>query len=243
MIMTTKQKQQVLLDAFGDNFVIIANNGGYCLYDKTRYCKRANAQYIGKFYLSNAIDKYIFQDRPYESVESLVGAMDKYNTTLPFSPEVYDPTYRPNHQIEMAVYDYITSLGFKRIQPKGSIQEMYELNEAFGQKVITIELITNKDTSEGIIRRWVYNNQESAQMIDAPFKDLESAIGALNSLLAAYCSMLQVQMLNMFKNMTTARCSIMLDSSFDMKRADMQTKDARQETIEFLEQELKRLKE
>ena len=241
--MTTKQKQLILLDAFGDNFITIANNGGYCLYDTTRYCKRANAQYIGKFYLSNAMDKYIFQDRPYKTIEKLIEAMDKYNASLPFSPEVYDPTYRPNYQIEMAVYDYITSLGFKRIYPEGSIREMYELYEAFGQKVITIELITKEDSSEGIIRRWVYDNHNSAQMIDAPFKDLDSAVGALNSLLAAYCSMLQVQMLNMFKAMTTARCSVMLDSTFDMKKADVLTKDARQETIEFLEQELKRLKE
>lgn len=238
----TSVKNKLISD-FGENFWVLPNNGGYCLYDKNRYCKRANAQYIGKFYISNNGDKYVFNDTYIDTIPELVKAMDKYNATLPFSPEIYDPTYRKNYQIEMALYDYLTSIGFKRLQQVGVYKEIFELFDAFCQKICAIEIETIEDTTTGVVRRWVYQSTNGHRVIEVPFKDLDSAIGACNSLLASYSSMLNVQMLNMFKSMTNARASIMLDSTFDMKKASLETKDARQQAIEYLEEELKRLKE
>ena len=231
-----------LVMAFDDSYWVIENNGGYCLYDKNRYCKRANAQYLGKFYISNDGKKYVFNDNYYDTIGELIEAMDKYNATLPFSPEIYDPTYRKNVQIEMALHDYLSSLGFKKLHYRGVFSDIWELHDAYSQNVCAVEIETKMDSTIGYVRRHVFQTQEAERMIEVPFKDLESAVGACNSLLASYCSMLNVQLLNMFGNMTNARCSIMFDRTFDMKKASVETKDARQQAIEFLEAELKRLK-
>lgn len=239
---TIKAKKNALIKAFDDSFWVIQHDGGYCLYDKKRYCKRANAQYLGKFYINNDGTKYVFRDEYYTDKGGLIKAMDKYNAKLPFSAEIYDPTYRKNYQIEMAVYDYLLSLGFKRIGQKGVYNNMFELCDAYNQKICTIELITNEDTYTGVVRRLVYQAAYDYRIIEVPFKDMDSAIGACNSLLASYTSILNLQMLNIFKNMTDARASIMLDETFDMKKFSVDTKDARQMAIDYLESELKRLK-
>lgn len=236
------QRTHPLIAAFGESYWVLPNNGGYCLYDTKRECKRANAQYVGKFYLSNNGERYVFNDDFIETVPELIETMDKYNATLPFSPEIYDPTYRKNYQIEMAVNDYLTSLGFKKISYRGVYGHIYELHDAYNQKVCAVEIETVEDTTKGCMRRWVFQTADANRIIEVPFSDLDSAIGACNSLLSSYCSMLNIQLLNMFNTMTDARASIMLDNTFDMKKASVTTLDARQQTIEFLEKELKRLK-
>lgn len=237
-----RTKQKKLISDFSDNFWIIENNGGYCLYDKSRYCKRANAQYLGKFYINNNGDKYVFNDDFYNTIPELIEAMDKYNATLPFSPEIYDPNYRKNYQIEMAVHDYLTSLGFKKINKRGVYRDIYELYDVFEQKICAVEIETVEDTTKGVMKRHVFQSESSYRLIEVPFNDLDSAIGACNSLISTYSTMLNVQMLNVFKTMTEARCSIMLDNTFNLKTFSIDTKDARQQAIEYLEKELKRLK-
>ena len=231
-----------LIRPFDDTFWIIPHDGGYCLYDRTRYCKRANAQYLGKFYISSGSDRYVFRDEYYEDAKSLICAMDKYNATLPFSPEIYDPTYRKNCQIEMASYDYLTSLGFKKLNDLGIFKDIFILNDAYEQKICELEIETVKDTTRGVVRRWIYQNKWDGKVIEVPFINLETAIGAINSQLANYTMLLHAQLLNLYEDMTKERATIVLDNTYDKAKGTSQYKDARQKTIEYLEKELKRLK-
>lgn len=236
-------KRYPLIKAFDDNYWVLPHDGGYCLYDRTRYCKRANSQYLGKFYLSSRGDRYSFRDEYYDDIKSLVGAMDKYNETLPFSPEIYDPTYRKNWQIVMATYDYLTSLGFNKVNRIGVFKDIFILKDAYEQKILELEIETVKDTTRGFVRRWIYQKQFDGRVIEVPFFNLETAIGAINSQVANYTTMLQAQLLNLFEDMTNERATIVLDNTYDKKKGSNQYKDARQQTIEYLESELKRLKE
>lgn len=236
------EEKHSLINAFGENFWVIPWDGGYCLYDKTRYCKRANSQYLGKFYIASRGDKYVFQDEYYDNTKSLIEAMDEYNKNLPFSPEIYDPTYRKNHQIKMAAYDYLTSLGFKIQNKAGVLNDIYILNDAYEQKICELEIETTTDTTKGIVRRWIYQTALDGRVIEVPFTNLDTAIKAINSQIANYTLMLNVQALNLFKDMTEERATIILDNNYDIKKGNQQYKDARQQTIEYLEKELKRLK-
>lgn len=236
------KKTSNLINAFDDNFWVLPHDGGYCLYDRTRYCKRANAQYLGKFYLSSIGDKYVFRDEYYDDIKSLTEAMDKYNATLPFSPEIYDPTYRKSFQIEMALHDYLTEIGFKPVPWKLNSTRQhdseYEIADAYGHKLITIIVEVEFNSSKGMIRRLI--NTDSWQ--ESPFIDLDSAIAACNSILAGYFSVVQAQLMNALNKLTTARAALVLDKHFDWKTLSSYSEDATQKTIDYMEAELKRLK-
>ena len=107
-----RSKDKILLDALGERYVVLEHDGGYCLYDKQRPAKRSNAKYIGKFYISSDKKQYAFNDKYYKDVESLVKAMDDYNATLPFDADIYCPIFKNSYRIEIALHDYLESLGF-----------------------------------------------------------------------------------------------------------------------------------
>ena len=231
-----------LIKAFDDNFWVIPHDGGYCLYDKSRYCKRANAQYLGKFYISSGGNRYVFRENYYEDIKNLVDAMDKYNVTLPFSAEIYDPTWRKHAQIQMAAYDYLEKLGFKSLKNVHNLKDIYYLNDAFEQKIFELEIDVKHDTSVGFVRRLVYQNKHEVRIIEAPFIDIGTMVKAINSQIATYTTMIQAQLLNLFKDMSEDRASIILDNTYDIKNMSNECKDAREQSIEYLEKELKRLK-
>ena len=232
-----------LLKAFdAEQYVVIPCDGGYCLYDRNREHKRANAQYVGKFYISTNGTQYAFGNNYYSDIDSLIKAMDAYNATLPFSPEIYDPTYRKSFQIELAMHDYLCEIGFKKTPwsecSTRQHDSQYEIADAYGHKLITIIVDVDFDTSKGLIRRLI--NKDTWQ--ECPFHDLDSAIAACNSILAGYFSVVQAQLMNALNKLTSARATLVLDKHFDWKTLSTYSEDATQKTIEYLEAELKRLK-
>jgi hypothetical protein len=232
-----------LLRAFDkEQYVILPCDGGYCLYDRNKDHKRANAQYIGRFYISTNGTLYAFNNNYFSDTDSLIKAMDEYNATLPFSPEIYDPTYRKSFQIELALHDYLINIGFKQCPWKECStrqhDSQYEIADAYGHKLITIIVDVEFDTSKGMIRRLI--NEDTWQ--ECPFHDLDSAIAACNSILAGYFSVVQAQLMNALNKLTSARAALILDKHFDWKTLSTYSEDATQKTIEYLEAELKRLK-
>lgn len=227
-----------LLNAFDrEQYWIIPCDGGYCLYDRKREHRRANAQYIGRFYISTDEKKYVFNNDYYAEIADLIEAMDKYNATLPFSPEVYDPTYRKSAQIEMAIHDYLTNIGFEEASDEPTYAK-YKISDDYGHKLITILVKVDFDTSGGKVQRPI--NDDSWQ--ECPFSDLDSAIAACNSILAGYFSVVQAQMANALGKLTSSRAALVLDKTFDWKTLTTYSEDATQKAIEQMEDELKRLK-
>lgn len=107
------KSQRALLNAFGENYLLLEHDGGYILYDTNRRGHRSNNLYLGKFYLATATKGYAFNDNYYTTIDSLVFAMEEYNKTLPFEAENYNPMYRKHYCIECCIIDYLHSLGFK----------------------------------------------------------------------------------------------------------------------------------
>lgn len=234
-------KKSPLLDAFGEQYLLISWDGGYCLYDYKRECKRAKAQYLGQFYISNGRDKYVFHNERYENVQELVEAMDKYNATLPFSPEIYNPTNRKQYNVQCAITDYLTGIGFK-YNNESKNSRFYSYSDVFGNYICEIELATVFDTSKGFIRRKIVTTDRKKMWQEAPFRDLESAIGAVNSVIASYLGIVQSQLMNTLKALTTSRAAIMITNTYNVGDLAIYTEDATKQTIEYLETELKRLK-
>ena len=78
---------------------------------------------------------------------------------------------------------------------------------------------------------------------EAEFKDLDSAIAACNSIICRYCLGVHAKTTNILNEMTSSRCSQILNKTFDINTLNVYTEDAKAKTIEYLEKELEKLKE
>ena len=230
-----------MVNALGEKYVSLDHNGGYCLYDKERKSTRANYSFLGKYYISNDRKHYVFNDDSFSTPEELVEAMERYNATLPFSADIYDPIYRKHCKIEFALHDYLSSLGFKMEWGKGdpAFGTVYSVKDMYGSTMMEIMVHVKQDTTEGCI----YRNITESKWTEAAFTDLDSAVGAVNSVLSAYLTTFNAQVVNMFSKMTTARASAMLTKSFDINTLTTYAEDAKQAMIKTLEAELERLKQ
>ena len=232
------QKRKQMLEAFGERYQIIEHDGGWRLYDKEGHSKRANFLYIGHFYLSTDNTKYSFRGNYHTTVDELIKAMEAYNKTLPFNAEIYNPLYRKHYMVEMALHDYLEGLGFKN-SLKEYVGTIYYIEDSYEQRICTIRVEVKEDTTTGIVTRLVPN---SDKWTDAPFTDLDSAIGAVNSILAMYCASINAITMNVLNGLTNSRVSSVFDKTFDVRRLTTYTEDAKKKTIEMLESELKKLK-
>lgn len=232
------QKRKQMLEAFGERYQLIEHDGGWLLYDKEGHSKRANALYIGIFYISTDNTRYSFRGEYYTTVAELIQAIEDYNKTLPFDAEIYNPSYRKNYMVEMALHDYLKGLGFKKSWERydGTI---HYIEDSYGQRICTIRVEVKEDTTTGIVTRLIPN---SDKWTEAPFADLDSAIGAVNSILSMYCLSINATATALLDGLTNARASQILDVTFDTKSLAVYTEDAKQKAIERLEAELKRLK-
>lgn len=231
------EAKKALLNAFGDRYIVHEHDGGYILYDKEGKSHRANYLFIGKFYLSTNYSKYSFQDRYYETVEGLIAAMKDWGKSLPFDVEIYNPIYRCNYQIECAIHDYLKSLGFEMSWHQCT--NKYILKDSYGRDICSFIIEVQEDTTKGFIKYFVAEDR----WIESAFNDLDSAIGSCNSMIASYYGILNSQLINLLNNLTNSRSSLMLDKTFDIKTLSLYTEDATQKTIQWLEEELKKLKE
>lgn len=232
------QKRKQMLEAFGERYQLIEHDGGWLIYDKEGHSKRANALYLGLFYISTDNTKYSFRGDYYTTVDELLKAVEAYNKTLPFDAEIYNPSFRKHCMIEMALHDYLENLGFK-MSWGGYDGTIYYIEDTYGQRICTIQVDVKEDTTTGRISRLIPN---SGKWTDALFSDLDSAIGAVNSILSMYCLSINAITMNVLNALTESRASQVLDVTFDVKNLAAYKEDAKQKTIEHLENELKRLK-
>ena len=235
------KKEKALLGAFGDKYVTIENNGGYCLYDKEHGTMRSNYTYLGKFYISTDKEKYVFNDAPYSTPETLIKAMGEYNETLPFSAGNYDPTYRRHIMVEYCVDDYLKELGFECSWDH--IEPMYSLKDCYGQEICTVTVEMTEDTTEGKVFHFIKGRDKyTSSWVEIPFHDLDSAIGAVNTMISTYGAFIGSKVTGILSNLTKARCSQMYQKTFDARTLTQYTEDAKAKMIATLEKELKLLK-
>ena len=239
-----RNKDKDLLDALGERYEVLEHDGGFCLYDKERPAKRTAYKYIGKFYISSDKKQYAFNDKYYKDAESLVAAMDAYNATLPFDADVYCPMLRNSYRIEIALYDYLESLGFttyRGITLRSGTR--YIKNDCFGQCICDLTVWVKYETTEGIIMRNILTTDKSKEFrTDSPFADLDSAIASVNTILATYVTSINAAAMNILNKITHSRSALLLDTTFDVRKMTKFTEDGREKMIKVLEKELEQLK-
>ena len=143
-----------MLEAFGERYQLIEHDGGWLLYDKEGHSTRANALYIGLFYISTDNTRYSFRGDYYYTVDELIQAMEDYNKTLPFDAEIYNPSYRKHYRVKMALHDYLEGLGFK-MSCGGYDGTIYYIEDAYKQRICTIHVEVKEDTTAGRISRLI----------------------------------------------------------------------------------------
>lgn len=235
-----RNKDKILLDALGERYTTIEHDGGYCLYDKQRPASRSNYKYIGRFYISTDKKRYVFNDCYYPDVESLVNAMDVYNAALPFDVDIYNPLFKNSYRIEIALHDYLESLGFVR---EWGRESRYILNDCYGQCVCDLTVRVKEDTTEGVITRNIISPDKNKMLFtESPFEDLNSAVASVNTILAPYIASVNAEAMTVLCKITSSRSAILLDNTFDMKKLQLITEDGRKKMIGVLEKELEQLK-
>ena len=239
-----RNKDKMLLDALGERYTVLEHDGGYCLYDKERPAKRTKYKYIGKFYISSDKKQYAFNDKYYKDVESLVKAMDDYNATLPFDADIYCPIFKSSYRIEIALHDYLESLGFTTSQGSGGrYGTRYIKNDCFGQCICDLTVWVKDGTTEGVITRNILTpNENKIFATESPFEDLDSAIASINTILATYVASIDAAAMNILNKITHSRSALLLDTTFDVRKLSKFTEDGRKKMIEVLEKELEQLK-
>jgi len=228
-------KKKSILNTLGERYKALEFNGGYLLYDQKRSGQRSNYLYLGRIYLSSDKTRFVFNDNYYDSVETLVPAMEAYNATLPFNAENYNPIFRKDYKIQCCLHDYLKSLGFTR----GFGKEEYVLSDAFGESVCIIKFDVTMDTENGTVQRLIPN---TSKWVEAQFVDLDSAMGACNSLISSHCSIVNAQLTRLLNQITKARVNEYYNKYFDVKTLTVYSADAKAKTISLLEEELKLLK-
>lgn len=231
------KKKKALLDAFGDRYIHLEHDNGYLLYDKESSGKRSNNKYLGWIKISDKQDAYVFNDKDYGTLDDLLEAIEAYNATLPFDPDIYNPLYRKNYMIECALHDYLKEIGFV-IEYSGN-DTVYVLKDPYGQDICTIIYDVKENTTEGLVRRII----NGSRWMEISFDDLDSAVAAINTHVAAYCSITNTVVMKTLGKLTDSRSAKILNKKFDIQTLTIYTEDATQQTIDFLESELKRLKE
>lgn len=239
-----RNKDKVLLNALGERYEVLEHDGGYCLYDKERPGKRTNCKYIGKFFISSDKKRYAFNDKYYNDVESMVKAMDDYNATLPFDVDIYCPIFKNSYRIEIALYDYLESLGFtteRGIALRSGTR--YIKNDCFGQCICDLTVWVKDETTEGVITRKILTPDKSKEIAtESPFEDLDSAIASINTILATYVASINAAAMNILNKITHSRSALLFDTTFDMRKMSKFVEDGRKKMIDVLEKELEQLK-
>ena len=242
--MKKHRKENNLLDALGERYEVIEHDGGYCLYDKQRPAQRSNYKYIGKFYISSDKHRYAFNDKYYKDVESMVKAMDDYNATLPFDADIYCPIFKNSYRIEIALYDYLYSLGFAKVYGRGYGREQrFVLNDCYGQCICDLTVYVEDNTTKGIITRNILTPDKDKEInTNSPFVNLDSAIASVNTILASYIASVNSVAMNVLNKLTHSRSALLLETTFDLRKLSKFTEDGRKKMIEVLEKELAELK-
>ena len=237
-----RKSNKTLLSLFGDDYSVFEHNGGYILYDKKRKSSRSNFKYLGKFYISNDKTKFVFNDECYSDVTSLVDAIDEYNKTLPFDSEIYNPIVRKNCRIEYALHDYLEELGFEMVWKH--MEAIYTLKDVYGEIICSVTFDVKEDTTEGKLTKIISGESKyTFSCIDVPFTDLDSAIGACNTLLSAYLLQLSSKTIHAASKMTNSRVSKIMKKTFDTSTLETYIEDEKKHIIEYLESELRMLKQ
>jgi hypothetical protein len=216
---------------------ILDQNGWYLLYDKEMPSTMAYAHYVGKFKISEDGKKYSYNGELFTDFGSMLKAMDKHNATLPFDIEIYDPSIRKSHMIELAVGIYLESLGFVLRHEVGE-RKRYTLTNDFGEVVCEVFPDVEFDTTNGKLTR----NISNYKWVEAPFTDMDSAISACNSLVIPYLSCTNALTMNVMEKSTKSRSAKLIEKTLDIKTLGIYIEDAKLKTIKYLEDELKRLK-
>ena len=193
---------------------------------------------MGKFYINNNGDKYVYNENYYKTIPELINAMEMWLKNQPFDRAVYDPTYRINSRLEFAISDYLYDIGFKREYKLGYRDEdIYTLKDGYGCMLCELMIEVKQDTTEGKVTRTFGDNM----WMDSKFKDYDSAFGAINSLLVTLMPQ-QALLTGLYCKMNRHRANEVFTHTFDEKTLTTYTESSREQTIKMLEKELEELK-
>lgn len=235
-----KISKKKMLKALESRYSTLQWENGYNLYDNNRQGKYMNGgAFVAHIEINNG--KYLYQNEQYDNVNDLTNAIETYIATLPFNHELYDPIIRKSYFVEMCCNEYLNKLGFERTRSLSEDFRTYEYkNPLLGSIIFKIRVVfddMNKTTGK------IYQNITDFKWIEVPFKDLDSAIGAINSIVAQNAFIGASCSLKILSEINTMRSNDIVNMVNVSSIFRTSTTNMKEQFISFLEKELALLKQ
>lgn len=128
---------------------------------------------------------YTFMDNEYNSVAELVDAFEKYNMTLPYPSQCYDPMYRNAAKVEMKVDYYLSEvLGLEGCIDNG--KSIYLLKNPYKVELIKIQVdLSDKDNDNGSFKGEIIRSMGFSAYRSVVFSTEKEFIDGVNSIVAS----------------------------------------------------------
>lgn len=234
-----KPTKKQMITALEDRYNIIRWEGDYLLYDRNREARYSNnGAFVAKIQLNNG--KYVFNNQVYTEAEKLIEAIDTYVETLPFNSEFYDPIYRKHVKIQLCCREYLEKLGYTHSNELIINGDIYDYIDPLTSKpLFSIEICMDEDSTSGRVVKHI----STARWSEIEFSDLDSAIAAINSMLAPYLMVTASIALKTLALMNNSRTeNDITDKEVNISAFRVNTSNMRGKLIEALEKELCELK-
>ena len=188
-----------------------------------------------------------FNGNDYKNINILNDAIKQWQDSLPFSVRHYDPTLRENVKVSGCINEYLTSIGFKRVDRSwhgnGDIYTMSTMNPYFIEDtIITMQVDVEEDSTNGSV---MCTSDKTSGFTRNSFVDLEDAIKTINSMIEPMilCSASGlVEALNKMSDLRQTNDKMGEMVVIDYKTFNTHTFNLRDKVIASLEKTLARLK-
>lgn len=206
----------------------------WCLYDSN------TKGFLAKFTIDR-VGKLWFNGVAYKNASELLEAVSKYNSTLYFPSDTYNPDYRKEAVDEMRLHATMRESGLKMSKLGGySKSGAYELVDDMGAKFATVR--------SGVAENRSFANLVLSENSWIPLKDDtapldEDSCKAIKSYLAAtYMYHISVLVNAMGEMGELSRLDDIKVKTLDPKRLTVETSSAKDTIVRMLEDTLSRLK-
>ena len=182
---TTNEILKALNESY---FVCKAYNGEKGEYDVYANDDKCGRQFVCRVIVSNTAKKsVIYNGVKYTNTEKWINEVNKFNDSLFFPADCYDPNFRKSCKEEQKINWYLTKvLKMKRGSWEDGARDEYIMRNVYGDPILTISYrmdynygANEEDTGSGLI----YSGLNGGSFISPTFKDAEEAVNIINTII------------------------------------------------------------
>lgn len=182
---TTNEILKVLNESY---FVCKAYNGEKGEYDVYANDDKCGRQFVCRVIVSNTAKKsVIYNGAKYTNTDKLINDVKKFNDSLFFPADCYDPNLRKSYKEEQKINWYLTKvLKMKHGSWEDGVRDKYVMQNVYGDPILTISYRMDynyEDNEENTGSGLIYRGLNGGSFISQAFKDAKEAVNIINTII------------------------------------------------------------